>query len=72
MAEGQKFVIESVKDTTYLDQADQVIDGVLVRVRLTDFDEVRNIKVKNDNPELIRDACEDLVSKREKIDSLGG
>ena len=66
------FVIESVKDATFLDQAGEVINGVSVRVRLTDYDEIRTITVKSDDPELIRAACLDLVSKRKQIAEISG
>ena len=72
MADGINYVVEGVKDTTYLHQADQVVEGVIVRVRLVDYDEVRSVKVKSDDPELIRAACEELVKKRQQIAALQG
>lgn len=66
------YTIERVSDTTYLDDAGQVVQGVAVRFRLHDFDEVRTVNAANDHPATIENAIEKVVDRRQALAELGG
>ncbi len=70
MNDEKKYVVESVKNFPYLDQADEIVDGFKIRIRLVDFDEIRFLNLPNDDPETIRLACELIVENREKTAAL--
>ena len=71
MSDEQVFTIERVSDTTYLDDAGQVVQGVSVQVRLHEYSEVRSVNAPTDDPEMIREKIEQLLERRKLLADLG-
>ena len=67
----QTYIIERTQNTTYLDDAQTVVDGYVIRLRLVNFDEVHQLRVPSLDPKTVKAAANKLVAQRAALDDLG-
>jgi len=66
-----KYTILTTQPTTYQDQALGIVNGVLVRFRLDDYNEVHDVRVPKMDVSAVKTAIEDVVKQRDELAALG-
>lgn len=64
------YKVEWVRPTTYIDDAGQVKTGHQVRIVIYPWNEVRDINVERDEPDLIKEAAHEAIVRRFAMDKL--
>lgn len=67
-----EYRVEWIRPTIYIDQAGQAVDGFQVRIVLYPWNEARDLKLKDATAEMIGEAAEIEVAKRQAVDELTG
>ena len=65
------YEILDTQPTVYNDQVHGVINGVLVRFRITPYNEVHEVRVPEMNVTIVKQAIEKLVTDRDLLAGLG-
>jgi len=71
MTEGKRYKVEKTRPETYLDNANEVVTGFSIRVRLFDYDEIHDLQLPNLNPETVKAEIEKLLADRDAVNDLG-
>ena len=69
---NKEFIIERTQPTIYQDNRGKVIEGFRVDVLFPEFNEGHSLNVATMDPEKVKVAVLDLLTKRRKIAELGG
>lgn len=69
---GDQFTVTRTAPTTYLDEHNSPIEGYIVYVVLTQWNEGHMFNVPTLDIELIEKRALELVEAREALDALGG
>ena len=64
------FEILSTTPTTYQDPVKGVVNGVLVRFRLTNYNEVHDVRVPEMNAATVKREIEKVVKQRDELAAL--
>jgi len=67
-----EFQVMWIRPTIYVGIAGEAIDGFLVRIVLYPWNEARDLKLPDNTAELIKEAAELEIAKREGVDALSG
>lgn len=65
------YTIIETQPTVYLDQSNRVVNGVLVRFRIDDHDELHEVRVPKLDVAVIKSAIEEIVKARDELAALG-
>jgi hypothetical protein len=65
------YTILETQPAVYQDNTKGIVNGVLVKVRLDDYDEVHEVRVPKMDVALVKSALDDLVKQRDALASLG-
>lgn len=71
MAEEKLYQIEHVQDTTYIDDARDVVEGKRIRYRILDLNEVHHTNVPTMSPQVVKAKLEAEVEERMSLEELG-
>lgn len=66
-----KFEIVDTQPAVYLDSTNRVINGVLVRFRLLDYDEVHEVRVPKLDVGTVQAAIDEVLKARDELFKLG-
>ena len=66
-----KYSIVDTQPTVYQDPIKGVVNGVLVRFTLDDYNEVHEIRVPEMNVQTVKTAIEKVVKQRDDLAALG-
>jgi hypothetical protein len=66
-----KYTIIDTQPTVYQDKSKGVLNGVLVRFRIDDYDETHEVRVPDMNVKNVQDAIEKVVKQRDDLAALG-
>jgi len=65
------YKIISTEPTIYQDQNHNVVNGVLVRFSIGDYDELHEVRVAKMDVALVKASIETLVGQRDELAALG-
>lgn len=65
------FTIQSTTPTIYQDPLLGVVNGVLVRFTIDDYNEVHEVRVPKMDVTLVKAAIEEMVKSRDELAALG-
>jgi len=65
-----KYIIDSTQPTIYQDHIKGIVNGVLVRFTLVDYNEVHEVRVPEMNVDTVKKAIEKILKQRDEIASL--
>lgn len=71
MGAKKTYQITQTTSTTFLDNANRVVNGFTVWVTLIQWDETHPLQVKSLEPKVVDEAVRLLISKRAGLDNLG-
>jgi len=66
-----RFLIERTAPTVYLDARGNAVQGFLVLVHLTDYDELHEVRVPNLTPATVEKEINKLLANRDALANLG-
>jgi len=69
---AEQFTITKTRDTTYLDEHNDPIEGYEVYVIFTQWNEGHRFNVPTLDAKLIEERALELIAAREALDALGG
>jgi len=69
---SKQYSVERTNPTMYINEANQTIQGFIVFVRLTDYDELHEIRVPSLDPKVVSKAIDKLVANRDALAGLNG
>lgn len=69
---AEQYSVTKTRDTTYLDEHNDPIEGFEVYVVLTQWNEGHRFNVPTLDAELIEKRVLELIAAREALDALGG
>lgn len=64
------YIVSWIRPTIYVDNAGSAVDGFAVRIVLYPWNEARDLKLPDATAELIKEAAEAEIVKREGVDKL--
>lgn len=66
-----KYTIVDTQPTVYQDAVKGIVNGVLIRFTLTDYDEVHEIRLPDMNVKSVQAAIEKVLASRDALAALG-
>lgn len=67
----KRYTIERTAPTVYLDARNNAVQGFIVYVNLTDYNESHDIRVASLDPKIVTKAVEKLLADRDALANLG-
>lgn len=64
------YVIQHTQPSIIIDRGGRPTNGFLVRILMTDFNEIRELEVATDEPQTIHEAAMTAIAKRKELEKL--
>lgn len=68
---GAKYKVESTAPTMYINAKNQTVQGYIVYIQLTDYNELHEIRVPSLDTNVVKTAADKLLADRNNLASIG-